>query len=167
MSIWISKIRCDTIVGKVPVTCNQRTDNNVLLNDYLRMLKISLTHEFGAMTPTRSPGSMPALSEAYARFWIRWALGRNSSRRMACDCCSTHYQYAKVYTTGCSTSIWTNATLSGYICAARKMNINGFWILQSTLRHEGWEWANSPRHGNLGDVMGAPWVWTEHLEGEC
>lgn len=56
------------IVGKVLHTCNQGTEDGALVNDLPRNFDTHSTYEFGAMTPTRSPGLIPALSKAYARF---------------------------------------------------------------------------------------------------
>lgn len=56
------------IVGKVLHTCNQGTEDGALVNDLPRNFDAHSTYEFGAMTPTRSPGLIPALSKAYARF---------------------------------------------------------------------------------------------------
>ena len=56
------------VEGNVLYTCNQGTEQDALVNDLPRIFNTNSTYEFGAMTPTRSPGSIPALSKAYARF---------------------------------------------------------------------------------------------------
>ena len=48
-------------------------------------------------------------------------------RRNDVECQALSHHTENVYCTGYSTLGWTNATLSGYICAARRMKSRGFY----------------------------------------